>query len=100
MPGLASPCFAVFSTGGKQARMMATSPAASEPIPGRLSLWDAISIIVGIIIGVGIYATPAHVFRNVSGPGEALGAWLLGGLLSLVGALCFAELASTYPRSG
>ncbi len=66
----------------------------------RLSLWDTASIIVGIIVGVGIFVTPATVFNYAAGPWTALAIWGLGGLISLVGAFCFAELASTYPRSG
>jgi amino acid transporter len=57
-------------------------------------------MVVGIIIGVGIYETPAKIFSNTPGPWQALALWVLGGVLSFVGALCFAELASTYPRSG
>jgi APA family basic amino acid/polyamine antiporter len=72
----------------------------SEPIQPRLSLWDAICIIVGIIIGVGIFEVPGRVLERAPGPWEAVGVWALGGLLALVGALCFAELSSTYPRSG
>jgi amino acid transporter len=77
-------------------------PSAREPRPiqTRLGLWDTASIIVGIIIGVGIYKTPSSVFSLASGPWAALAIWALAGLLSLVGAFCFAELASTYPRSG
>jgi amino acid transporter len=63
-------------------------------------LWDAVSIIVGIIIGAGIFKAPAEVFHNVSAPWQALAVWALGGVLSLLGALCYAELASAYPRSG
>jgi len=74
-----------------------TDPHALE---ARLSLWDAVSIILGIVIGAGIYQTPPLIFRNVTGPWWGLGAWALGGVLSLLGALCYAELASTYPRSG
>jgi basic amino acid/polyamine antiporter, APA family len=66
----------------------------------KLGLWDAVSIIIGIVIGAGIYETAPLVFRNVSSPSAALAVWVLGGLLSLVGACCYAELASTYPRSG
>src|SRR5688572_13989282 len=67
---------------------------------GQLGLWDAVSIIIGIVIGAGIYETAPLVFNNVSSPSAALAVWVLGGLLSLVGACCYAELASTYPRSG
>jgi amino acid transporter len=70
------------------------------PIEAKLGLWDAISIIVGIIIGVGIFATPGSIFTSVPNVWVGLGVWVVGGLVALLGALCFAELASTYPRSG
>lgn len=66
----------------------------------HLGLWDAVSIILGIIIGVGIFETPAQVFQKSPGVWPALAAWLVGGFLCLVGALCFAEMAAAYPRSG
>src|SRR5205823_963800 len=43
---------------------------------------------------------PSRIFSNSPGPWQAMALWIAGGLLSLVGALCFAELASTWPRSG
>jgi amino acid transporter len=79
---------------------VSSSPAEDRPVRAQLGVWDAASIIVGIIIGVGIVRTPAMIFNSVPGPWEALGLWAVGGLLALVGALCFAELGSTYPRSG
>ena len=66
----------------------------------HFGLWDTICIIVGIIIGAGIFKTPSDVFALAGGPIQALGVWIVGGLLAIVGAFCFAELASTYPRSG
>lgn len=66
----------------------------------RLSTWDTVSIIIGIVIGAGIYETAPLVLQNVTGPGSAVLVWGLGGVLSLIGALCYAELATTYPRSG
>lgn len=66
----------------------------------RLGLWDAVSIIVGIVVGTAIFKSPMLVFQNVGGPWQALGAWLLGGILSLCGAFCYAELATTYPQNG
>jgi amino acid transporter len=67
--------------------------------PG-LGVWDGVSIIIGIVIGVTIFKAPPLIFANVSGPWQGLAVWVLGGALSLIGALCYAELASTYPRSG
>jgi amino acid transporter len=79
---------------------MKTPSPTAPPIPARLGLWDTTSIIVGIIIGVGIFETPSDIFFNAGGPWQAMLLWVVAGLLSLVGALCYAELASTYPRSG
>jgi APA family basic amino acid/polyamine antiporter len=79
---------------------METADRESGPAHSRLGLSDATSIIVGIIIGVGIFEVPSRIFARAPGPWEALGVWLLGGALAFVGALCFAELATTYPRSG
>jgi basic amino acid/polyamine antiporter, APA family len=67
---------------------------------GHLGLWDAASIIVGIVIGAGIYETAPFIFQNAGGPGRAMLVWVLAGVLSVVGAMCYAELATTYPRLG
>jgi amino acid transporter len=79
---------------------MDSTRKADPPIAATLGLWDSISIIVGIIVGVGIFQTPASIFKEVPDAWAALGVWLLGGAVALVGALCFAELATAYPRSG
>ncbi len=73
--------------------------SADSPQP-QLGLWDAVSIIIGIVVGAGIYETAPLVLANVPSPWAALGVWITGGALSLVGAACYAELASAYPRSG
>jgi len=77
-------------------------PGGKNPdsVKPRLGLWDTVSIIVGIVVGVSIFKAPPLVFANVATPWQGLLAWVLGGLLALVGAFCYAELASTYPRSG
>ena len=78
-------------------------PAEDEPVESaqaRLGLWDTVSIILGIVVGVSIFKSPPLIFNNVHSPIYGLAAWLLGGLLALVGGLCYAELATTYPRSG
>ena len=66
----------------------------------ELSLFDSTCIIVGIIIGAGIYETAPTVAAGVPGGAGVLGIWLVGGLLALAGALCYAELATAYPRQG
>jgi len=65
-----------------------------------LGPWDAIALVVGIIIGSGIFATPPLVARHLGATGPILGVWILGGVLALAGALCYAELASRFPRTG
>ncbi|MEW4531210.1 amino acid permease [Maioricimonas sp. JC845] len=70
------------------------------PTAGRLSPFDAGSIIVGIVVGTAIFKAPPFVFSNVPGPVSGLLVWLAGGVLSLIGALCYSELATTYPRLG
>lgn len=77
-------------------------PPATSASPRRatLSTWDTVSVIVGIVIGAGIYETPPLVFGSVSSSTAALSAWVIGGLLCLNGAFTYAELASAYPRSG
>jgi APA family basic amino acid/polyamine antiporter len=72
-----------------------------EGVPQKeLSLFDSTCIIMGIIIGAGIYETAPTVAACLgSGPG-LLAVWLAGGLLALAGALCYAELATAYPREG
>ena len=78
------------------------APASSgdPPLSQGLSLWDTVSIIVGIVVGTAVFRSPTLVFQNVAGPWEALGVWLLGGVLCILGAFCYAELATTYPRNG
>ncbi|MHC4737896.1 MAG: APC family permease [Planctomycetota bacterium] len=66
----------------------------------ELSLFDSTCIIVGIIIGAGIYETAPTVAGCMGGLTGTLGIWLVGGLLALSGALCYAELATTYPLEG
>jgi APA family basic amino acid/polyamine antiporter len=85
---------------------MSDVPPSSDRAPclpengAHLSLWDSICLIIGIIIGASIYQAAPEIFRNVDGPGMGMLAWGLGGIVSLIGALCYAELASAYRTSG
>jgi len=65
-----------------------------------LTVIDAVALIVGIVIGAGIFETPALVASNTGTNSTVLFAWMLGAIVSLIGALCYAELATTYPHIG
>lgn len=65
-----------------------------------LSVSDGIVLICGMVIGAGIFKAPSIVAGNSSGAAEFLGAWVLGGVISLCGALVYAELATRHPDTG
>jgi basic amino acid/polyamine antiporter, APA family len=72
-----------------------------EVAPRReLTLLDSTCLIVGIIIGAGIYRVAPDVARTTSSAWALGGLWLVGGILSLAGALSYAELATAYPQQG
>lgn len=78
----------------------ADSQAGAAAPRRQLSLFDSTSIIVGIILGVGIYQTAPDVAKGAGCWWGVLLIWLVGGLLSLCGAMNYAELATAYPRAG
>lgn len=65
-----------------------------------LSFFDGVSIVVGLIVGVGIYETPPIIAASVSSTMELYAIWLVGGVLTVCGALVYAELGSAFPRAG
>jgi|SRR5579859_3645331 len=66
----------------------------------RLGLFSGTMAVIGGIIGSGIFATPNVVAQRVGSWGLALGTWVLGGLVALAGAYCYAELGERMPRAG
>jgi basic amino acid/polyamine antiporter, APA family len=66
----------------------------------QLSLFDSTSLIVGIIVGAGIYQMAPDIARGGGSAGGMLVLWLAGGFISLCGALSYAELATAYPQEG
>ena len=70
-----------------------------KPRPA-LSTFDAMAIIVGLVIGAGIFRLPSLVAANAANEWVFYGVWIAGGVISLIGALCYAELATTYPNAG
>jgi amino acid transporter len=71
-----------------------------NPFLRELTLWDAVAIVVGCIIGAGIFRVPGPIAHHLETPGVILCVWLAGGLLSMAGALCYAELSSLFPKTG
>ena len=80
-------------------RIRVKAGGRGAPVP-TLTLKDAVAITVGIVVGAGIFRTPSLVAANAASESAALLIWLAGGLVTLVGALCYAELATTYPHPG
>ena len=66
----------------------------------ELGLTSAALLVVGGIIGSGIFFTPAEVARALPGPGAILAVWIVGGLIALAGALTYAELGAMMPDAG
>lgn len=62
--------------------------------------WTAVAVIIGQVIGVGIFLVPAGMAKSVGSPVWLFAIWLLVGLMTLCGALCYAELASRFPEAG
>jgi APA family basic amino acid/polyamine antiporter len=72
----------------------------SHGLARRLGPFDATMLVMGGIIGSGIFVTPAEVARHVGTPLLIVGAWLIGGIVALAGALVYAELAARRPAVG
>jgi amino acid transporter len=80
---------------------MSTNEPPQQAGPAQvLSLGDATAIIVGLIVGAGIFGTPSIVAGAVESPALFVAAWIAGGVISLIGALCYAELTTAFPSAG
>ena len=79
---------------------MKSDSNAPTTILRLLHPFSAVALIVGIVIGAGIFKTPSLVAGISGDAGWALVLWLAGALISIVGALCYAELCTTYPNAG
>jgi len=66
----------------------------------RIGIWGATAIVVGNVVGSGIFVAPGDVLRELGQPAACLAAWILGGLVTLAGALALAELGAAYPETG
>ena len=80
--------------------MSGSEPAPTHGLVRRLGSFDATMLVMGGIIGAGIFVNPAEVARHVHTPGLIVGVWAFGGLIAMAGALVYAELADRRPDVG
>ncbi|MGH7509893.1 MAG: APC family permease [Gemmatimonadales bacterium] len=85
------------TTSGSEAPGSRARGSAPKP---TLSTLDGVVLIVGLVLGAGIFRAPQFVAGGSSTGQMFLALWALGGFISFVGALCYAELASAYPSAG
>ena len=93
------------SRGGSGNQILSNPPtqvqrADSPQLAAKLGLFDATMIVMGGVIGSGIFVNPAVVARHLHSPVLILAAWIVGGMLALLGAMIYAELGAILPKAG
>ncbi|KAF5306758.1 hypothetical protein FQA39_LY01516 [Lamprigera yunnana] len=90
------------SVSNKEASFRMEEEVASNKVRMKkeLGLLEGVAVILGIIFGSGIFISPKGIIQEVDSIGFSLVVWILCGLLSMIGALCYAELGTTVPKSG
>src|SRR2546428_10979815 len=81
---------------------MTTTPVQRQPVEfvRAITRLDATALVVGSMIGSGIFIVSADILRQVHSPGLLLAGWLLSGVVTLLGALSYGELAAMFPKAG
>src|SRR4029079_5745705 len=79
---------------------VSSAPAETQQLARRLGLFDVTMLVMGGIIGSGIFVNPSEVARHVASPALIVGVWILGGIIALAAAFVYAELAARRPEVG
>ena len=89
---------------GKRFRLPTTpsqlAMKAAQDLPRRLGMLDATAIVIGIVIGSGIFVLPNLIARSLPSASAILAVWVVAGVLSFFGALAYAELGAMLPATG
>src|SRR5579863_1296537 len=80
--------------------METASPAPAQELRAELSLFDAITLVAGSMIGSGIFIVSADISRQVGSPAMLLATWVVAGVMTIAGALAYGELAVMMPQAG
>src|SRR2546421_176351 len=81
-------------------RTAAAAPVTAGGLEQRLGLFDATMLVAGSMIGSGIFIVSAEIARDTNGAGWLLAVWALAGVMTIMGALSYGELAAMMPRAG
>jgi APA family basic amino acid/polyamine antiporter len=79
---------------------MTATAQTTEDLPRKLGVWDATAVVIGIVIGSGIFVFPNLIAQSVPSGSAILALWVVSGILSFLGALAFAELGGMMPQTG
>ena len=79
---------------------MTATAQTTQDLPRKLGVWDATAVVIGIVIGSGIFVFPNLIARSVPSGNAILTLWIVSGILSFLGALAFAELGGMMPQTG
>jgi basic amino acid/polyamine antiporter, APA family len=86
--------------GGEKGIEIMSAPSTEVSLKRDLGLWSAVALVIGTVIGSGIFIVPNTMIRNAGTPGLVFVIWIVGGLMSLSGALSYAELSAAMPGAG
>jgi basic amino acid/polyamine antiporter, APA family len=81
------------------AEVRSPTPAAAS-LSRRIGVATASAVVIGSMVGSGIFTTSGFIARDVGSPAQMLGLWAVGGLIALAGALCYSELGAAMPEAG
>src|SRR6476469_7628191 len=95
-PGL--PMFRAMSAGTMKMPDPIITPMTTIAESNSPGLFDSAMVVIGVMIGSGIFIVPADMARNIGSPGWLMVAWVFAGILTISAALSYGELASMMPR--